>query len=295
MSGPLLRFLPLLALIGHASAQASVNASDISIWPPCAQRCIPLGLAPPVNCGSLTNVECVCTNPAFTLAIADCEQSTCTRPESAQIAQLSSILCAPFGGLGPSVSSAVSSFFDTYTKTLPSTPYVVGTATAPPTASSTAATSLPQCYQTCLDQAAAANICPGGDTTCQCQPAYRGFTATCHIQQCNKDDLQVVFDQSYRVCGPFYTSNPALSASVQSAIATATSFVASSASSSATAAITGGVQGLSGSSNGSATGTGGMPAPSPFMGGAARLGGGNLAVLVSVLAGMVGAVVMIRL
>ena len=106
---------------------------------------------------------------------------------------------------------------------------------------------------------------------------------------------KVVFDQSYRVCGPFYTSNPALSASVQSAIATATSFVASSASSSATAAITGGVQGLSGSSNGSATGTGGMPAPSPFTGSAARLGGANLAVLVSVLAGMVGVVVMIRL
>ncbi|CAO1597000.1 hypothetical protein XANCAGTX0491_000830 [Xanthoria calcicola] len=149
--------------------------------------------------------------------------------------------------------------------------------------------------QTCLDQAAAANICPAGDTTCQCEPTYRGFTATCHIQQCNKDDLQVIFDLSYQVCGPFYTSNPALSGSVQSVISTATSFVASSASSAATDSITGGVQGVSGSSNGSVTGTGGMPAPSPFTGSAARLGGENLAVLVSVLAGMVGVVVMIRL
>ncbi|KAL8669289.1 MAG: hypothetical protein Q9168_006106 [Polycauliona sp. 1 TL-2023] len=76
-------FLPLIAVFGLASAQATVNASDITIWPQCAQKCIPIGLAPPVNCGSLVNIECICNNPQFLLSIAPCEQSTCTTPEVA--------------------------------------------------------------------------------------------------------------------------------------------------------------------------------------------------------------------
>lgn len=87
---------------------------------------------------------------------------------------------------------------------------------------------------------------------------------------------------------------------MKSAIATATAGVASSVSSSAAASITGaagptGVHGVSGSSNGSATGASGMPTPSPFTGAAARLGGENLAVVVSILVGAVGMVVMVRL
>ncbi|KAL8989957.1 MAG: hypothetical protein Q9169_008241, partial [Polycauliona sp. 2 TL-2023] len=95
------------------------------------QQCIPQGLAPPANCGSLVNVECICTNPTFLLSIADCEQSTCTDPEFAQIAVLSEILCRPFGGLSPGASSAAESFIATYTNTLPSTPSIVATPTAP--------------------------------------------------------------------------------------------------------------------------------------------------------------------
>ena len=45
------------------------------------QNCIPLGLTAPVSCNSLSNLTCICQNPAFTLAIADCEQTTCTAEE----------------------------------------------------------------------------------------------------------------------------------------------------------------------------------------------------------------------
>lgn len=83
-------------------AQTSdVDPTDLSNWPACAvssslsaiimtdmlnkqqQKCIPLGFGPPANCESLSNLDCICDNPGFTLAIADCEQRTCLLPERA--------------------------------------------------------------------------------------------------------------------------------------------------------------------------------------------------------------------
>ena len=81
-------------------AQTS-DVDNISNWPACAvssslaaiimtrmltnkqQKCIPLGYGPPANCGSLSNLDCICDNPEFTLAIADCEQSSCLLSERA--------------------------------------------------------------------------------------------------------------------------------------------------------------------------------------------------------------------
>ena len=77
------------------------DPTNLANWPPCAvcrihlpfccrtsaktycdqQNCIPLGLTAPVSCNSLSNLTCICQNPAFTLAIADCEQTTCTAEE----------------------------------------------------------------------------------------------------------------------------------------------------------------------------------------------------------------------
>ncbi|KAL8650212.1 MAG: hypothetical protein Q9226_005236 [Calogaya cf. arnoldii] len=307
MSSLRLSFLGLLAVFGLASAQSSVvNASDISIWPPCAQRCIPLGLAPPVNCGSLSNIECICNRPDFLLAIADCERSTCTTPETAAIGELSKILCAPFGGLGPSASSFAQSFLATYTNTLPSTPIIVGTPTAPPTANASEIAIYPQRkQQSCMDQAVAAQICPNNDLACACGPENRAFFAACNARQCNVDERQAINALARKLCGPLYISDPALSGSVQSAIAIATKGVAVSASASASESINSagaagptGVQGAAGGTSGSSNGStnaGGMNPPAPFTGAAGRLGGENLAVVVSAIVGAVGVVVMVRL
>ena len=62
-----------------------------------------------------------------------------------EIGELSKILCAPFGGLGPEASSAATNFIATYTNILPSTPSIVGTATAPPAANASDLSVYPQC------------------------------------------------------------------------------------------------------------------------------------------------------
>ena len=87
-----------LAIAQFAVAQTSqVDVTDISSWPPCSvsifllvaersanhrqQQCIPEGFGPPANCGSLSNLDCICRNGAFTASIAQCEQDTCTLAE----------------------------------------------------------------------------------------------------------------------------------------------------------------------------------------------------------------------
>lgn len=50
---------------------------------PCEQqKCIPLGLAPPASCNSLSNITCVCNNPTFSLSIAGCETTSCSTEET---------------------------------------------------------------------------------------------------------------------------------------------------------------------------------------------------------------------
>ena len=66
----------LTAFFTIKGAVAYVDPTDLKSWPECAQACIPTGFTP--DCNSLSNRECICQQPAFTLAIADCEQSLCT-------------------------------------------------------------------------------------------------------------------------------------------------------------------------------------------------------------------------
>ena len=92
--GGRLGLLSLLVVPGIVLAQ---DPTDITIWPACAvrersillsvivltdassqQRCIPLGYS---VCSSLADLDCICKNGDFTLALADCEQSTCLLPE----------------------------------------------------------------------------------------------------------------------------------------------------------------------------------------------------------------------
>ena len=161
-----------------------MDPTDLSNWPACAvslflssiimtdmlikkqQKCIPKGFGPPANCGSLSNLDCICDNPDFALSIADCELETCLLSERAgkcrtlkrrrsllqqanikkpqvhdvvigtntavtEITKLSIALCAPKGGEGPAVTSAIASYFATNTAGLPSTPVIVAPTPAP--------------------------------------------------------------------------------------------------------------------------------------------------------------------
>ncbi|KAL8872029.1 MAG: hypothetical protein Q9174_002272 [Haloplaca sp. 1 TL-2023] len=198
------------------------------------------------------------------------------------IAELSEILCAPNGGLGPSASSAAIGFLETYTNTLPATPILVGTPTAPAAANATDINIYPQCA--------------GRNSM------YVAFPLQIDDLKYTDDLSKVVNDLAIKLCGPLYVSNSALSASVQSAIATATAGAGSSISSSVAASFTAGptgvqgaVGGMSGSSNGSITSPGGGQPPAPFTGAACRLSGENLALVVSMLVGVVGMIVMVGL
>ncbi|KAL9034055.1 MAG: hypothetical protein Q9180_005617, partial [Flavoplaca navasiana] len=215
-----------------------------------------------------------------------------------EIGELSKILCAPFGGLGREASSAGANFISTFTNSLPSTPSIVGTATAPPAANASGLSVYPQCSQSCANQAAAAGLCPDGTVECACGPEFRAFTQACNVRQCNRDELQASNDLAVQLCGPLYEANSALSGSVQSTLATATASVASSLSSSVSTSIAAaptGVQDVPASPNGTVTAPGGAPAPSAFTGAVGRLGGDSLALIASVLVGTIGVVVMVRL
>ena len=106
-----------------------------------------------------------------------------------------------------------------------------------------------------------------------------------------RKSANLVFPQSVtndlddQFCGPLYVSNPTLSASVASAIASGTSSAHAAARASATTTAVGS---SSNSTNGTITGAAGGPTPSAFTGGAGRLEGWSLSVAVALVAGAIG-------
>ncbi|KAG7008630.1 hypothetical protein G7Y79_00005g017710 [Physcia stellaris] len=268
-------------------AQTSdVDPTDISNWPACAQKCIPQGYGPPANCGSLSNLDCICDNPEFTLAIADCEQSTCLLSERVEITKLSNALCAPKGGLGPAVNSAISSYFATYSERLPSTPVIVAPTPAPQLGNVSDLNNYPPCDQQCAYAArAAVKSCNTKEKSCICAPEFRGMTAACVAYNCTIPEEKRTNDLDDQFCGPFYVSNAVLSASVASAIASATSSAHAAARASASSTAVGG---SSNSTNGTITGAPGGPTPSSFTGGAGRVSEWSLGVAGAVVVGAVG-------
>ncbi|KAL8819276.1 MAG: hypothetical protein Q9191_007768, partial [Dirinaria sp. TL-2023a] len=116
-------------IISAGLVAADLDPTNIANWPPCAQKCIPQGFSS--SCKSLSDINCICKNPDFSLSIGNCEQSTCTLSEKAQIQNLTDALCAPVGGFGTALASAVSTYLSTYTAALPSTPVIVAPTPAP--------------------------------------------------------------------------------------------------------------------------------------------------------------------
>ncbi|CAF9918849.1 hypothetical protein IMSHALPRED_004440 [Imshaugia aleurites] len=138
--------LLLISFCGVAvkATNTTGDPTDLANWPPCAQACIPIGLAPPTSCESLSNLTCVCQNPAFTLALVGCEQTTCSTEELKQIQDLSVPLCAPVGGQPASVFSAVSSYLVTASLTAPGIPTYPAGLTAATAADTILATATPE-------------------------------------------------------------------------------------------------------------------------------------------------------
>ncbi|KAL9012934.1 MAG: hypothetical protein Q9173_002340, partial [Seirophora scorigena] len=112
------------AAIASATAEARAategkDPTDLSVYPPCAQRCIPQNNFN--GCGSITNRQCICQSIQFQDAINECETSTCSPAEirstqlspmaeplrtrcilthaAAAILNLAEVLCAPVGGI----------------------------------------------------------------------------------------------------------------------------------------------------------------------------------------------------
>lgn len=46
------------------------------------QQCIPLGFGPPANCGSLSNLTCICQEGTYVGQIALCERRGCSAGEN---------------------------------------------------------------------------------------------------------------------------------------------------------------------------------------------------------------------
>lgn len=220
------------------------DPTNLANWPPCAQNCIPLGLTAPVSCNSLSNLTCICQNPAFTLAIADCEQTTCTAEERNQIQALSAPLCAPVGGLGAKVSAAVSSYFGTASlvasrlATYPpeatantAVSAVFATATPEPDIGNPASIlTYPQCAQVCNNESIPLATCDLNNIDCLCGTGFRSVTAACQQITCSASDLARTQILSQQVCGPVYQNDTSLGSAVSSAIASATYVAASVAS-----------------------------------------------------------------
>ncbi|KAL9576744.1 MAG: hypothetical protein Q9212_006850 [Teloschistes hypoglaucus] len=216
--------------------------TDISNWPPCAQRCIPQGYGPPADCGSLSNLTCICQQGTFSKQISDCERLGCSSQEIKDIATLSQRLCAPVGGFGTSLLATISAL-STKQYSISTTPTIPPGVTDQPAVSSILATATPapnlgnpadlstypQCAQYCGNTTDAIGGNPFGtpagntsDLTLVCNPRFRGLTAGCEAAICNATDYRTTQLLAQQVCGSYYNQNATLSAAVASAIASQT-------------------------------------------------------------------------
>ncbi|KAL8951487.1 MAG: hypothetical protein Q9222_002541 [Ikaeria aurantiellina] len=162
----LIKVVFLGTLLGSARA-VDINGDpmDLSIYPACAQECIPRGLGPPADCGSLSSRTCICNSGAFATAISGCELLSCSKLETSrqfsttrfsvsyqhlislkhakhdpEVNQLSGTLCAPVGGVGPVETAAAYSSYSVSQLLIPATPTYPPSITAVDQASSFFAT-----------------------------------------------------------------------------------------------------------------------------------------------------------
>ncbi|KAI4182739.1 MAG: hypothetical protein L6R41_005797 [Letrouitia leprolyta] len=256
-----------------AQSSTALDPTDLSNWPLCAQKCIPRGFPPPANCGSLSNLDCVCKGSAFTLAIADCEQSTCLLEEREQILKLTDALCAPVGGTGPAVSQAAASFFATYTLQLPSAPTLVAPTPAPNLGNVSDLNNYPPCDIACAKEARRTiTSCDTRDKNCICGPVFRSTTAACVELNCDIEDVIRTEDLDKQFCGPLYLNNATLSSAVASAIESATKSVHDNVAAAAAATATAGpVSYNNNGTNTTVTGALGGPTPAAFTGSTAAV------------------------
>lgn len=252
-------------VIGQSSGANGTDLTDVNNWPACSFKCVPLGFGPPANCGSLANRTCICTRPEFVLAIAECEQVGCSPEEKEQIATFSNELCAPVGGLGTAVNSAFSTFYSAYTATATatSTPVLVAPTPAPPVAGNASdLRSYPICAQQCFNETVSQMSISGDDLAnlnILCGPQLRAATSACEAVSCSPLDYQKMTQLAQELCGPRYTNNTSLSATVAAAIESATASAEQALAST----------GFTSSSNASVTAVAtGTPTPSAFTGGA---------------------------
>lgn len=233
--------LPFFASPLSATNTAGIP-TDLANWPPCAQQCIPQGFGPPANCGSLSNLECICLRGDFAAQIGICERTICNNQERSDIAILSQRLCAPVGGIGPAVSATLNAILSATPILIPTTPAINPSLTAATAVSSILATatltpnlgnpanilSFPLCAQICNNETVAiagATSNPYGDLTNLrnlCGPRFRSAEAGCQAATCNIQDYQNTQILAQQLCDPLYSGDLALGSSVTAAIASAT-------------------------------------------------------------------------
>ncbi|KAF6231720.1 hypothetical protein HO173_010022 [Letharia columbiana] len=243
---PLVSAFLLIALSVAAVKATNITGdpTNLANWPPCAQKCIPLGLTAPASCNSLSNLTCICQNPTFSVSIAGCERTSCSTDELKQIENLSIPLCAPVGGQPASVLSAISSYYVTASLTASGLPTYPADATASTAVSAVLATATPQpnfgnptniltyplCAQTCANESVINAGCDTSNVDCACGTVYRSITAACEEISCSAGDRATTSLLAQELCGPVYHNMSSLGSAVSSAIASATSVAAAVAS-----------------------------------------------------------------
>ncbi|KAI4238057.1 MAG: hypothetical protein LQ352_007900 [Teloschistes flavicans] len=232
----------LLAVVPIWATNIAGEPTDLSNWPPCSQKCVPQGYGPPADCGSLSNLTCICLQGTFSNQINDCERLGCSSQELRDITTLSQRLCAPVGGFGTSLLATISAL-STKQYSISTTPTIPPGVTGQPAVSSILATATPapnlgnpadiltypQCAQYCNNVTVAIGGTPRGtpagnpsDLTVACSANFRSLTAGCEAAICNATDYQKTQLLAQQLCGSYYNQNATLSASVASAIASQT-------------------------------------------------------------------------
>ncbi|KAL9596296.1 MAG: hypothetical protein Q9219_005891 [cf. Caloplaca sp. 3 TL-2023] len=178
----------------------------------------------------------------YALPFLKVDLSIDNRSTSVDIDVLSDRLCAPVGGVGPSLSATVSSILSSTLLEISTTPTIPPTATAGSQVSSVLATATPApnlgnpaniltypaCAQICNNETVAVAKRTGtdygdlNDVRNACDADFRAATAGCEAVTCTPAEIQRTQLLAQQLCGSFYNSNPALGSSVTSAIASAT-------------------------------------------------------------------------
>ncbi|KAG7005766.1 hypothetical protein G7Y79_00018g045730 [Physcia stellaris] len=217
-----------LATAPSLATNTAGEPTDLANWPACAQKCIPQGFGPPADCGSLSNLTCICQQGAFTAQIATCERLGCGSQDFKDIGTLSGRLCAPVGGVGTAVGAAASTVLSTAQLSISSTPTVPASVTAATGGNPANISTYPVCAQICsnetivIAEALDASVGDFNNINTLCSPSFRSGNAGCQAATCNSSDYQNTQILAQQLCGSLYNNNATLGSSVSSAIASAT-------------------------------------------------------------------------